>query len=67
MTIPLTVARQDVRCVHFIGAGPGAADLTPSEAATCWSAARLLYAGSLVPTELLAACPPGARLWTPGT
>jgi precorrin-4/cobalt-precorrin-4 C11-methyltransferase len=49
--------------VHFIGAGPGAADLITlrghrllSEAPVC------LYAGSLVPAELLAACPPGARL-----
>ncbi|GIF05995.1 precorrin-4 C(11)-methyltransferase [Actinoplanes siamensis] len=49
--------------VHFIGAGPGAADLITlrghrllREAPVC------LYAGSLVPAELLAACPPGARL-----
>jgi precorrin-4/cobalt-precorrin-4 C11-methyltransferase len=49
--------------VHFIGAGPGAADLITlrghrllSESPVC------LYAGSLVPAELLAACPPGARL-----
>lgn len=49
--------------VHFIGAGPGAADLITvrgqrllSESPVC------LYAGSLVPAELLGSCPPGARL-----
>ncbi|GIE84367.1 precorrin-4 C(11)-methyltransferase [Actinoplanes regularis] len=49
--------------VHFIGAGPGAADLITlrghrliGESPVC------LYAGSLVPVELLDACPPGARL-----
>jgi precorrin-4/cobalt-precorrin-4 C11-methyltransferase len=49
--------------VHFIGAGPGAADLITVRGrdllARC---AVCLYAGSLVPAELLAACPPGARL-----
>lgn len=48
--------------VHFIGAGPGAADLITVRGrdllARC---AVCLYAGSLVPAELLAACPPGAR------
>jgi precorrin-4/cobalt-precorrin-4 C11-methyltransferase len=49
--------------VHFIGAGPGAADLITvrgqrliAESPVC------LYAGSLVPLELLDSCPPGARL-----
>ncbi|GAA2542480.1 precorrin-4 C(11)-methyltransferase [Winogradskya consettensis] len=49
--------------IHFIGAGPGAADLITvrgqrliAESPVC------LYAGSLVPRELLEVCPPGARL-----
>jgi precorrin-4/cobalt-precorrin-4 C11-methyltransferase len=49
--------------VHFIGAGPGAADLITVRGrdllARC---AVCLYAGSLVPRELLAHCPPGARI-----
>jgi len=49
--------------VHFIGAGPGAADLlTLRGARLLASSAVCLYAGALVPTELLAHCPPGARL-----
>ena len=49
--------------VHFIGAGPGAADLITlrgqrliAESPVC------LYAGSLVPQALLAHCPAGARI-----
>ncbi|MCK2243797.1 MULTISPECIES: precorrin-4 C(11)-methyltransferase [unclassified Crossiella] len=49
--------------VHFIGAGPGAADLITlrgqriiAESPVC------LYAGSLVPQEILGWCPDGARL-----
>jgi precorrin-4/cobalt-precorrin-4 C11-methyltransferase len=49
--------------VHFVGAGPGAADLITVRAqrllAEC---AVCLYAGSLVPAEVIAHCPPGARL-----
>ncbi|MBB4760738.1 precorrin-4 C(11)-methyltransferase [Actinoplanes digitatis] len=49
--------------VHFIGAGPGAADLiTVRGQRLIGSSPVCLYAGSLVPTELLAFCPPGARL-----
>ncbi|MFJ8645411.1 precorrin-4 C(11)-methyltransferase [Streptomyces sp. NPDC093546] len=49
--------------VYFIGAGPGAADLiTLRGARTLASCQVCLYAGSLVPRELLAECPPGARL-----
>ena len=49
--------------VHFIGAGPGAADLVTVRAVRLLAAAPVcLYAGSLVPTEVLAHCPPGARL-----
>jgi precorrin-4/cobalt-precorrin-4 C11-methyltransferase len=49
--------------VHFIGAGPGAADLITVRGrdllATC---SVCLFAGSLVPPELLENCPPDARL-----
>jgi precorrin-4/cobalt-precorrin-4 C11-methyltransferase len=49
--------------VHFIGAGPGAADLITVRGRDLLEGCTVcLYAGSLVPTELLAACPPGARL-----
>lgn len=49
--------------VYFIGAGPGAADLiTVRGARTLASCDVCLYAGSLVPAELLDECPPGARL-----
>ncbi|RFS81346.1 precorrin-4 C(11)-methyltransferase [Actinomadura spongiicola] len=49
--------------VYFVGAGPGAADLiTVRGLRVLESAPVCLYAGSLVPVELLDACPPGARL-----
>ncbi|MER5951265.1 precorrin-4 C(11)-methyltransferase [Streptomyces sp. NPDC001904] len=49
--------------VYFIGAGPGAADLITLRGARTLAACRVcLYAGSLVPPELLAECPPDARL-----
>ncbi|MCQ4207850.1 MULTISPECIES: precorrin-4 C(11)-methyltransferase [Streptomyces] len=49
--------------VYFVGAGPGAADLiTVRGARTLASCQVCLYAGSLVPRELLAECPPDARL-----
>ncbi|MFB7515509.1 precorrin-4 C(11)-methyltransferase [Streptomyces sp. NPDC056144] len=49
--------------VYFIGAGPGAADLiTVRGARTLAQCGVCLYAGSLVPTELLAECPPDAKL-----
>ncbi|MCX4728537.1 precorrin-4 C(11)-methyltransferase [Streptomyces sp. NBC_00440] len=49
--------------VYFIGAGPGAADLiTVRGARLLASCGVCLYAGSLVPRELLAECPPDARL-----
>ncbi|GAA2875021.1 precorrin-4 C(11)-methyltransferase [Streptosporangium fragile] len=49
--------------VRFIGAGPGAADLITVRGQRALAAAPVcLYAGSLVPAELLECCPPGARL-----
>ena len=49
--------------VHFIGAGPGAADLVTLRAARLIaSAPECLYAGALVPRELLDTAPAGARL-----
>jgi precorrin-4/cobalt-precorrin-4 C11-methyltransferase len=49
--------------VYFVGAGPGAADLITVRAARLLAATPVcLYAGSLVPADLLAECPPDARL-----
>jgi precorrin-4/cobalt-precorrin-4 C11-methyltransferase len=49
--------------VYFIGAGPGAADLVTLRAARIIASAPVcLYAGALVPRELLDTAPPGARL-----
>jgi precorrin-4/cobalt-precorrin-4 C11-methyltransferase len=49
--------------VHFIGAGPGAADLVTLRAARIIESAPVcLYAGALVPRELLDTAPAGARL-----
>ncbi|CRK57402.1 Cobalt-precorrin-4 C11-methyltransferase [Alloactinosynnema sp. L-07] len=48
--------------VHFIGAGPGAADLITVRGQRIITASPVcLYAGALVPEELLGLCPPGAR------
>jgi len=49
--------------VYFIGAGPGAPDLLTLRAHRLIAAAPVvLYAGSLVPPEVLAGARPGARL-----
>jgi precorrin-4/cobalt-precorrin-4 C11-methyltransferase len=49
--------------VHFIGAGPGAADLITVRGRELISRAPVcLYAGSLVSKALLDHCPPGARI-----
>lgn len=49
--------------IHFIGAGPGAADLITLRGRDLIAACPVcLYAGSLVPPALLSHCPPGARI-----
>jgi precorrin-4/cobalt-precorrin-4 C11-methyltransferase len=49
--------------VHFIGAGPGAADLITVRGRDLVARCPVcLYAGSIVPAQLLAYCPPDARL-----
>jgi len=49
--------------VHFIGAGPGAADLITIRGRDLMARCPVcLYAGSIVPRELLTYCPPGARI-----
>jgi precorrin-4/cobalt-precorrin-4 C11-methyltransferase len=49
--------------VHFVGAGPGAADLITVRAQRLLEQCRVcLYAGSLVPAGVLAHCPPDATL-----
>ncbi len=49
--------------VHFIGAGPGAADLITVRGRDLLGRCPVcLYAGSVVPAELLAYCSTGARL-----
>jgi precorrin-4/cobalt-precorrin-4 C11-methyltransferase len=48
--------------VHFIGAGPGAADLITVRGRDLLARCPVcLYAGSIVPPELLALCPPDTR------
>ena len=49
--------------VHFIGAGPGAADLITLRGRDLLARCPVcLYAGSVVPPEMLAHCPPEARV-----
>ena len=49
--------------VHFIGAGPGAPDLLTIRGRTLIATSQVcLYAGSLVPPEVVAYAPPGARV-----
>ena len=49
--------------VHFIGAGPGAADLITVRGRDLIARCPVcLYAGSIIPRELLSYCPPGARI-----
>jgi precorrin-4/cobalt-precorrin-4 C11-methyltransferase len=49
--------------VHFIGAGPGAPDLITVRGRDLIARCPVcLYAGSIVPRDLLSHCPPGARI-----
>ena len=49
--------------VHFIGAGPGAADLITLRGLRLIHECKVcLYAGSLVPAEIVAAAPADARV-----
>lgn len=49
--------------VHFIGAGPGAADLITLRGRDLLAACPVcLFAGSIIPRDLLVHCPPGARI-----
>ncbi|PVY96176.1 precorrin-4 C(11)-methyltransferase [Actinomycetospora cinnamomea] len=49
--------------VRFVGAGPGAPDLITVRGLRALATSPVcLYAGSLVPPELLAQCPPGVHL-----
>ena len=58
-----TAGGERVMTVHFIGAGPGAPDLITLRGRDLLARCPVcLYAGSLVPKELLAHCPKGARI-----
>jgi precorrin-4/cobalt-precorrin-4 C11-methyltransferase len=49
--------------VHFIGAGPGAADLITVRGQRLIRRCTVcLWAGSIMPDDLVALCPPGARV-----
>jgi precorrin-4/cobalt-precorrin-4 C11-methyltransferase len=49
--------------VYFIGAGPGAADLITVRGQRLLSRCQVcLYPGSIMPDDLLAHCPPGAKI-----
>ncbi|WP_310767355.1 precorrin-4 C(11)-methyltransferase [Mycobacterium sp. Z3061] len=49
--------------VYFIGAGPGAADLITVRGQRLLQRCPVcLYAGSIMPTDLLAQCPPDAKI-----
>ena len=49
--------------VYFIGAGPGAADLITVRGQRLLQRCPVcLYAGSIMPADLLSLCPPGARV-----
>src|SRR5690606_16898307 len=57
------MALEQTRTVHFIGAGPGAADLITVRGRAVLARCPIrLYAGSIVPREMLDWCGPAARL-----
>lgn len=57
------VVGEQAMTVYFIGAGPGAADLITVRGQRLLSRCRVcLYAGSIMSDELLASCPPDARV-----
>src|SRR3954451_4306693 len=57
------VVGDEAMTVYFIGAGPGAADLITVRGQRLLSRCRVcLYAGSIMPTELLALCPADAKV-----
>ena len=62
--LPVTpVGGDQAMTVYFIGAGPGAADLITVRGQRLLSRCPVcLYAGSIMPDELLALCPPEARV-----
>lgn len=55
--------RRNPMTIHFIGTGPGAADLLTLRGRDLIAASPVcLYAGSLIPEAVLAHCPPGATM-----
>lgn len=57
------VSAEAAMTVHFIGAGPGAADLVTLRAQRLIASSPVcVYAGALVAREVLSHCPPGVRL-----
>ena len=63
VTCALASDEASAMTVHFIGAGPGAADLITLRGRDLIARCPVcLYAGSIVPKELLAHCPKGARI-----
>ena len=58
-----TVVGDQAMTVYFIGAGPGAADLITVRGQRLLERCPVcLYAGSIMPEDLLALCPPDARV-----
>lgn len=59
----VAVVNGEIVTVYFIGAGPGAADLITVRGQRLLQRCPVcLYAGSVMPEDLLALCPPGARV-----
>lgn len=57
------VVGDEAMTVYFIGAGPGAADLITVRGQRLLNRCPVcLYAGSIMPDDLLAECPPGAKV-----